>query len=410
MHLILLSPDSRYFVEAQQLDKSGKARVCSPLKCPAPSSLQTQEEDQVLLGANLVPFYFKGLLEKCKQGELGDLRILAEDDLPDVELIGFRARPWLRGFHLAQKVIPASMLEVQPAPIFPFSSVGELIDGWGPPPVRFTEQPCSFPPKIQIQTTTACQENCSFCPHSSTKDADYLMSEQLLERLIEQCSTGNPDSIELYFHADPLTDPRLERISSAFNNACPQSLIQIIVHESALTAARAQSLAAAGVDVVFVSLNPRRTPSVASIDRRVYRIARLRDLFRMQGKQVSIVSLGNFMAPDTRQLLEASCRRAGLPLELFRGTSRAGDVDLAQFSAGPPPVPIDLCERPFTKCYIKASGQVALCCEDWNYQRILGNVGESSIADIWNGAKYRQLRRELLAHRPVGPCVRCDYT
>lgn len=52
-----------------------------------------------------------------------------------------------------------------------------------------------------------------------------------------------------------------------------------------------------------------------------------------------------------------------------------------------------ICCNPWTHFEINnANGDVTMCCD---YGSVLGNVNEQSIADIWNGKKYQQVRREM---------------
>lgn len=71
-----------------------------------------------------------------------------------------------------------------------------------------------------------------------------------------------------------------------------------------------------------------------------------------------------------------------------------------------------LCPWPWDACYITGTGDVTPCCvnlraEDHN---ILGNVNHAPIADVWNGTRYRKLRRSLLGDGPEwASCTDCVY-
>jgi radical SAM protein with 4Fe4S-binding SPASM domain len=57
------------------------------------------------------------------------------------------------------------------------------------------------------------------------------------------------------------------------------------------------------------------------------------------------------------------------------------------------------CHRPFLVMSIISNGDVILCCQDWNRATIFGNVAENSIEEIWNSAKFQQVRRLLWQRR-----------
>ena len=70
------------------------------------------------------------------------------------------------------------------------------------------------------------------------------------------------------------------------------------------------------------------------------------------------------------------------------------------------------CYRPTTLMYITANGNVLPCCispfatSDYAFL-ILGNVFESSLAEIWSGAAYRNFRTQLQTATPPKSCQGC---
>ena len=67
------------------------------------------------------------------------------------------------------------------------------------------------------------------------------------------------------------------------------------------------------------------------------------------------------------------------------------------------------CFYPFYQIMVDFDGAVLLCNNDWDKRLILGNVKETSILDIWNSKKYKEVRGNLAnANRNHSPCNRCD--
>ena len=67
------------------------------------------------------------------------------------------------------------------------------------------------------------------------------------------------------------------------------------------------------------------------------------------------------------------------------------------------------CFYPFYQLIVDFDGAVLLCNHDWDKRLILGNVKETSILDIWNSEKYKEVRENLAnANRNHSPCNRCD--
>ena len=67
------------------------------------------------------------------------------------------------------------------------------------------------------------------------------------------------------------------------------------------------------------------------------------------------------------------------------------------------------CFYPFYQLLVDFDGGVLLCNHDWDKRLILGNVKETSVLDIWNSEKYKEIRGNLAnANRNHSPCNRCD--
>ena len=62
------------------------------------------------------------------------------------------------------------------------------------------------------------------------------------------------------------------------------------------------------------------------------------------------------------------------------------------------------CDYPFSAVTIGADGEVFACC-DW--RMVMGNLNEASFDDIWNGERYRQLRRTVNSTHPQTICANC---
>lgn len=60
------------------------------------------------------------------------------------------------------------------------------------------------------------------------------------------------------------------------------------------------------------------------------------------------------------------------------------------------------CKRLFTQAYILWNGDMLLCCVDYGYTTVLGNVAEQSIREVWNADKAREIRRRFLCGETAG--------
>lgn len=70
---------------------------------------------------------------------------------------------------------------------------------------------------------------------------------------------------------------------------------------------------------------------------------------------------------------------------------------------------LEFCQFPWSSMTIKSNGQAVQCVEDFNNEIILGDVRQQSLGDIWNGAAYRQFRRDhFLLKSGIKCSEQCD--
>ena len=68
-----------------------------------------------------------------------------------------------------------------------------------------------------------------------------------------------------------------------------------------------------------------------------------------------------------------------------------------------------MCQHPWMSMTVKSNGEVAMCMEDFNNEIILGDARRELLRDIWNGARYAQLRGDQVYRARGIKChERCD--
>jgi MoaA/NifB/PqqE/SkfB family radical SAM enzyme len=66
-----------------------------------------------------------------------------------------------------------------------------------------------------------------------------------------------------------------------------------------------------------------------------------------------------------------------------------------------------LCYVPWLHLFVAWNGDVALCCMARGKTAVLGNLRQSTVAEVFNGEHYQAVRREFLTARPA-VCHGCD--
>jgi radical SAM protein with 4Fe4S-binding SPASM domain len=63
-----------------------------------------------------------------------------------------------------------------------------------------------------------------------------------------------------------------------------------------------------------------------------------------------------------------------------------------------------LCTVPWESAVVLGNGDVAACCVPG---LVMGNLNESTMQEIWNGPRYRELRATVNSRTPLPPCAAC---
>ena len=218
---------------------------------------------------------------------------------------------------------------------------------------------------VELETTTACNRTCSYCPNSvfdrGSIHNENLMEEATFRTIVDQlASLGFWGRLSPHFYGEPLLDKRLPELMAYARKRLPYTKLVIFTNGDLLAPTVYDTLLEAGVDGFLVTQHgPKPPPNIV-------RLRRHRD---EQGARVPL---------DYRVFTSET--------EL---SNRAGLVDHAALETKTD------CSLPSENVTIDYQGNVILCCNDYHSTVTFGNVREQHLAEIWRSEKYKTLRRNL---------------
>lgn len=225
---------------------------------------------------------------------------------------------------------------------------------------------------VEIETVSACNRSCGWCPVSVERRPPGRLDEALFRKLIaDLAAAGFKGRLAPHFYGEPLLDKRLPELVAHVHEKLPDVLIELFTNGDYLTEDSLTRLAEAGVGRFMVTSHDGEIPE------------RLLDLARYAGK----TGLGG-----------------RLTLRLFADEevkyNRGGLVEV---------------ERPAGKVFcghdtitINYRGDVVLCCQDYFGERIFGNIGGENVVDIWNKREFKDLRDRIrCGDWPLEICRKC---
>jgi len=184
---------------------------------------------------------------------------------------------------------------------------------------------------------------------------------------------------------------------------------------------QAQDATVPAVSLWFTAMreNLRELPALVDLasDMGIREIYLQRLVYFEEGLARSGQSLFGRSTPEELALVgrcEQACRERGIG---FKAAGTATPVESLQRDPGARPW--SGCRRPYSSTYITSGGNVLSCCfapfghksaSEYLEQRVLGNVFEESVAEIWMGARYQAFRSAFESDRPARHCSACGLS
>lgn len=321
----------------------------------------------------------------------------------------------------------------------------------------------TLPRSIYIEPTSRCNEFCQQCPRTLlSREDDRDLSYDRFRYIVDQFPVL--DRVVLHGLGEPLLNKDLPRMVCYLKERGTYVLFNS--NGIALTEKRGQALIDAGLDEyrlsmdgstremyahvrgvdafdkiwrnvrAFVAMQKAQDASKPAVS--VWFTAMRENLHELPGlieiaggagiKEVYMQRLVYFeegLAASQQALFRRSTREE---LDLVRGCeARCKELGIT-FNAAGSATPIESlvrdfgkqpwsgCQRPYSLTYITSSGNVLSCCfapfghknaKEYKEERVLGNVFEEPIVDIWHGERYKSFRRAFESYHPAKHCSQC---
>lgn len=321
----------------------------------------------------------------------------------------------------------------------------------------------TLPRSIYIEPTSRCNEFCQQCPRTLlSREEDRDLSFDDFRRVVDQFPVL--ERVVLHGLGEPLLNKELPRMVRYLKDRGTYVLFNS--NGVALTLKKGQALIDAGLDEYRLSMDGSsremyaRVRGVDAFDKIWRNIKAFVALQREQEASKPAVSLW-FTAmrenlPDLPNLIalagesgirevhlqrlvyfeeglansQQSLFRRAAPEELEivrRGEQMCRERGIT-FSAAGMVTPMESitrdfgarpwsgCRRPYTLTYITSSGNVLSCCfapfghrsaREYREERVLGNVFQQPIEEIWQGERYEAFRRAFESDHPARHCSQC---
>lgn len=300
-----------------------------------------------------------------------------------------------------------------------FSRAIECIPGLAFPYKIFSQRLIDyrFPQHVFLETTSACNLKCNFCPRSQGAGKKGHMNLALFKRIVDEGAGYGPRSYCLHLFGEPLLSPELPEMIAYIKKVNKNNAILLTTNGVLLNERLASQIIEYGVDKVAVSMiagtreNYKRLAGLDLLEAVEANILHLMSLKAKLGAHKPKISVRILRNEDTLADLPAFRKRwqsRDCVMEIRDAHNYGGNVKNNALRKLP--------EKRYP-CYhlwlspaISFDGEVSICCNDWLRQAVIGNARESSLSGIWNNELMKKFRRYHLVgeYTKIGICAKCD--
>ncbi len=266
----------------------------------------------------------------------------------------------------------------------------------------------NYPDLIQIETTTACNAHCSFCPHSDLVEAGRKgkMSDELLEKIYTELALWpiKPRSICPFLTNEPFADSRIFDICRRLRSICTTVDLTFFTNASLLSEEKSVELLKLGGKLtIYCSLHHTNADSYKhdlGLDF-ARTVANINRLVKLAQFPIQVLRVGDG-TPADGQFIEFVRREipGALPMVAphwnWKGDRATHERELYSHI---------LCPRGGSLTILH-DGRVSLCCLDQAGAYPLGDITKQSMLEVFNGAEHQRFYSKPKCEN--SPCNKCN--
>ena len=283
-----------------------------------------------------------------------------------------------------------------------------------------------MPPNIQIEITNFCNSKCTICPIKNMKRKRGVMEFVLFKKIIDECKENNFSGIIAPFlEGEPFITPKILTYLKYIRKQIPKAKVGIFSNGSKLTDKLASEIIKEELlDTLVISFdggtketyeNIRVGLSFDETRNNVQNFLKLRKKFKKKKPFVEISMVVTKENKKTMKLLEEEFKDAD-KVSFHKFFNWAGQMKKSNKNYKNSKirnffVKRNVCNRLDSAITILFNGDVALCCWDYEGKVILGNIKNSTIKEIWNSEKLKNIRKALKEREfeKLPLCYGCDF-
>jgi radical SAM protein with 4Fe4S-binding SPASM domain len=218
------------------------------------------------------------------------------------------------------------------------------------------------------------------------------MKQDVFEAVVKQCVEGGTRLVHLHGYGEPLIDKQLaDRITYCKDQGIPR--VKIFTNGDLLKGDVAQRILHSGLDEVKISIDGSDSQEFnklrigldhTKVVENVKAFRKLRDEANMKTPIIVAATCQTSNRKQTEEMLDGVVDHIDFT-HIHNWGGALGDAEQQRVRKP--------CDRLWRTMTVLVNGDVALCCLDYSAKEVLGNVMDAPMLDIWNNARYNELRK-----------------
>lgn len=272
----------------------------------------------------------------------------------------------------------------------------------------------SFPEVISIESSSHCNADCIMCPREQLTRTKGNMTFDLYRKIIDECARHRRQVrlIQPFMFGEPFINKRLVEMIQYTRHRMPSTPVNVSTNGSLLNPAKAQEILDSGLDKINIDIDGASKETFEGVriglnyDEVAENARYLMDLKQRTGRRKPEVTVTIINMDRTAGEIEAFKQLWGPVADhvvVQSYTTWTGSVEdrnvgataLAS-QAGRFTFP---CKHPWEEFVIAHDGKVSICCLDFDFKVVVGDVSKESIQDIWNGEAITRVREKMMGDR-----------
>ena len=282
-----------------------------------------------------------------------------------------------------------------------------------------------FPEVISIESSSHCNADCIMCPRELLTRPKGNMASDLYEKIIDECAehSRSVKLIQPFMFGEPFINKQLVEMIKYTKSRIPSVPVNVSTNGSLLNAERAREIIDSGLDKINIDIDGATKETFEGVrigldyDQVASNARHLMSLKRESGSRKPEITVTIINMDETASEIEdfkTQWRHAADNVVVQSYTTWTGSVEDRNTgemenasTVGGFTFP---CKHPFEEFVIAHDGKVSICCLDFDFKVVVGDVSKESIRDIWNGQALNDVRQKMIdgRYQDLDICSQCN--